>query len=62
MHNYFKNKSGRQCFEFYRAFCVFGFSDLSRKEIDTNTAADSALFWRLAEMENRFCDVVKKFR
>ena len=36
-------------FEFSRAFCVFGFSDLSSKEIKTNTDADSALFWRLPE-------------
>ena len=46
-------------FEFSRAFCVFGFSELSSKEIKTNAAADSALFQRLPE--NRFRDVLKKF-
>ena len=41
-------------FEFSRAFSMFGFLDLSSKEIKINTAADLALFWRLPE--NRFCD------
>ena len=49
-------------FEFSRAFSVFGFSDLSSKEIKTNAAAISALFQRLPEKENRFRDVVKNFR
>ena len=48
-------------FEFFRAFEVFGFSDLSSEEIKTNAAANSALFQRLPEKENRFRDVVKKF-
>ena len=40
---------------------MFGFLDLSSKEIKTNVAAGSALFYCLPEKENRFCDVVKKF-
>ena len=47
-------------FEFSRAFCVFGFSGLSSKEIKTNSAADPAPFQRLPEKENWFRDVEKK--
>ena len=64
-HNYFKKKSGRQCslpFWIFPGFLRVRISDLSSKEIKTNAAADSALFWRLPEKENRFRDVVKKFR
>ena len=54
-HFYFKNKSGRQCFW---PFWIFpGFLELYSKEIKTNAAADSALFKRLPEKENRFRDV-----
>ena len=48
-------------FEFSRAFCDFRLSGLSSNAIKTNVAADSALFWRMPEKENKFRDVFKEF-
>ena len=58
-HNYLKNTSGVfDLFEFSQAFCVFGFSDLSSKEIKCYCQFGPILTFK----RKRFRDVVNFFR